>query len=166
MTNKLTEKIPMRIIFLIAMVLLYAVTFIFNRAFVMNSLSSFLNLLKEIYWIIIIVYFVVFLTNLFLKDSMIKKHLGKESGFKGWVWAMVTGVLIPSPPYIVFPLLGEMQKKGMRNALIISFLYSRNLQITFLPVMAYYFGIKFTIVASVYIFIFSIASGVFLEKLI
>ncbi|MFW6283484.1 MAG: hypothetical protein ACOC1P_05535 [Minisyncoccales bacterium] len=70
------------------------------------------------------------------------------------------------PPYVVLPLLGELKKQGMREALIISFLYIRNLQVIFLFVMAYYFGILFTLIVSFYVFIFAILSGIFIENVL
>lgn len=159
-------KMPLRVKFLFFMILLFAMAFFVNRDYAIVAMDGFLSLLARVLPIMLVVFFIMFLSNLFLNDKIIRKHLGSESGFMGWVWCLFTGVLVPSPPYIVFPLLGDLRKKGMRDALIVCFLYARNLQIAFLPVMAFYFGIEFTIIVSVFVFIFAILSGIVIEKFV
>ena len=152
--------------FFIIILLIYLVSFLINPEFTKTAFKDFLNILIKITPILLFIFIFMFILNYFLKDDMIKKHLGNNSGIKGWAYIIFSGIIIPSPPYIIIPLLGELKKKGMRKALIVSFLYARNLQITFLPVMAYYFGILFTIINVTYVFIFTILSGLFIEKII
>ncbi|MBW2540150.1 MAG: hypothetical protein JRE27_11165 [Deltaproteobacteria bacterium] len=74
-------------------------------------------------------------------------------------------MLVSGPPYVLYPLLGELKKRGMTNSLLAVFLYNRNVKIPFIPAMIYYFGLKFTIILSVYIIIFSIMNGKIMEAL-
>ena len=164
MNKRVEKRFPVRFVFLFMMVLLYVVVFFLNRTFFYQVFFNFLSLFSSIYLIILFVFFVMFMVNLFLKDEFIKKHLGEGSGLKGWVWALITGILVPSPPYVVFPLLSDMRNKGMKVSLIVAFLYARNLQIIFLPVLSFYFGFWFAVVVSVYVFVFSILSGIVVEK--
>ncbi|MCD4693857.1 hypothetical protein K8R62_00675, partial [bacterium] len=69
------------------------------------------------------------------------------------------GVLISGPPYVLFPLLGDLKKKGMSNSLIAVLLYNRNVKITFIPVMIYYFGLEFTVIISILIILFSVPNA-------
>lgn len=150
--------------FFLIVVMLYLIAFLIEKDYTSSAFMGFLNTMKGILPLIIGVFFVMFLVNIFLDPKKINKHLGHDSGIKGWIYTIIAGVLIPAPPYVVFPLLGDLKKKGMKDALIVSFLYNRNLQITFLPVMAYYFGIPFTIIICAHIFIFAIISGLIIEK--
>ena len=152
--------------FLAIVVMIYLVVFLINSNYAILAFQNFLKTFSKIIPIILFVYLFTFLANAFLEQKKINKYLGKDSGIKGWVYVTLSGILIPSPPYVVFPLLADLRKKGMKNSLIIAFLYNRNLQIAFLPVMAYYFGILFTIIVSTYIFIFAILSGIFIEKML
>ena len=152
--------------FLIVVLGLYIVVYFFDSEYIKVAFYDFLKTFFNVLPILFFVFVFMFLINYFLKDSTIRKHLGKESGLKGWVYMILSGFIIPSPPYIIIPLLGDMEKRGMRRALIVTFLYARNLQVVFLPVLAYYFGVLFTAIYVFYIFIFAILSGIFLEKLL
>jgi uncharacterized membrane protein YraQ (UPF0718 family) len=94
---------------------------------------------------------------------MIIKYLGQEAGLKGWLLAIIGGILVSGPPYILFPLLKDLKKKGMSNALLAVFLYNRNVKIPFFPVMIYYFGLTYTVIISFYIIIFSIFNGLLIN---
>lgn len=148
------------------MILIYIIVFLINSDFTKSVFNNFISSLIKIFPIILGVYVFLFLINLFIKPEKINKHLGKDSGLKGWIYSIIAGIIIPAPPYIIFPLLGDLKKQGMKDSLIVSFLYNRNLQVTFLPVMAYYFGIPFTIIVSLYVFIFAIISGIIVERLL
>lgn len=152
--------------FLIVVTLLYLISYLVSSSYVKESFQNFIILLTNVAPMITIVFVIMFIMNIFLKPEKINKHLGHDSGIKGWIYSIIAGILIPSPPYVVYPLLGDLKKSGMKTSLIVSFLYNRNLQVTFLPVMAFYFGIPFTIVVSIYVFIFAIISGLILEKVI
>jgi hypothetical protein len=63
-------------------------------------------------------------------------------------------------------MLAEFRRHGVRPALLAVFLYNRNVKIPFLPVMVYYFGLRYTVVVSGLIIIFSLLNGLLLERLI
>lgn len=152
--------------FFLIVLVIYLVVLLIDYQYVVTAFSDFLDTLLKVIPLIVGVYVVMFIVNVFLNPEKINKHLGHDSGIKGWFYSVIAGVLIPAPPYVVFPLLGDLREQGMRNALIVSFLYNRNLQVAFLPVIAYYFGVLLTIVISFYIFVFGILSGVVIERLL
>jgi hypothetical protein len=55
----------------------------------------------------------------------------------------------PCPPYLLYPMLAEFQMHGAKNSLLAAFLYKRNVKIHFLPVMIYYFGLRYSLIVSV-----------------
>lgn len=159
------KKVSKPMIFLFIILFFYLALSFFDVNYVKFAFNNFYNSLFRILPIIFIVFFIMFLVNLFLKPELIKKHFGKKSSKKAWFYILVAGVLVPfGPPYVLFPLLGDLKKHGMRNAFIISFLYIRNLQFTFLIAMIFYFGLKFTLIFVFYIVIFSFLGGIVLEK--
>jgi uncharacterized membrane protein YraQ (UPF0718 family) len=166
MIKEIDKRINGPVKFLTAVIIVYIISFLFDKEYTKNAFSHFIDVLLNIAPIILVVFIFMFVMNYFIKPEAINKHLGKESGIKGWAYALISGMIIPAPPYVVFPLLGQFKKSGMKTSLIVAFLYNRNLQITFIPVMAYYFGIPFTIVISTYVFLFSIISGLVVEKIV
>lgn len=54
--------------------------------------------------------------------SLVVKYLGKESGMKGLLIAVVLGTLPTGPLYIAFPLAAMLLKKGARVASVMLFL--------------------------------------------
>jgi len=68
--------------------------------------------------------------------------------------------------YLWYPMLAELKTKGMSNALIAAFFYSRAIKIQLLPFLIYYFGWPFVIVLTVYMIIFSVVNGWLVEKIV
>jgi len=63
-------------------------------------------------------------------------------------------------------MFGELKKHGARTALLATILYNRNVKIHFVPAIIYYFGIRYTVVLSIYILLFSLLNGKLIELLI
>jgi len=160
------QKLSGRTKFLIFTLGLYAIISLFNTAVIVNSLSYFSFMLTKVIPVLGLVFIILFLTNLFLKPERIKKHMGKDSGLKGWFYDLIGGIIISGPPYVLYPMLGELQDNGARNGLIAAILYNRNVKIHFLPAMIYYFGMRYTVVLSIYILLFSLLNGKLLEIIV
>ena len=78
---------------------------------------------------------------------------------------MTGGMLSVGPVYPWYALLGDLQEKGMRNALIAVFLYSRAIKLPLLPLMIHYFGMAYTLVLVFCLALFAILNGVAMERL-
>ena len=156
-------KLSGRVKFLIFMVVLYGVIAIFNPDIVKDALAYFCVILSKVVPVLVLVFGFLFMVNLFVKPEWVRKNIGTESGLRGWLYAIIGGVLISGPPYIIYPLLGEMRQQGARDGLIAAMLYNRNVKPQFMPAMVYYFGLKYTVVLSVYIILFSVLNGKLVE---
>lgn len=153
------KKLSNSVKFLLVALLVYVVVAFLDKNLVLTGLEDTGKMFLRLIPILVLVLGIMFVVNRFVKTDRIQRHLGEESGWRGWLWAIITGILISGPPYVLFPLLEDMKKKGMKNSLIAVFLYNRNVKIPFFPVMIYYFGLVFTVIISFYIIIFSILSG-------
>lgn len=58
----------------------------------------------------------------FVSKQVVADHLGRASGLKGFLLAILLGALPTGPLYVAFPLAAAMLKKGARVANIIVFL--------------------------------------------
>lgn len=152
-------------LFLVAVVGLYGLTLLFNPAVVGEALALFEALLLRIVPVLVVVFGLLFLANVFLEREWLVRHLGRASGLGGWALTVACGVLSAGPLYAWYPLLGELKEKGMSGALTATFLYSRALKLPLLPLMVHYFGTAYTVALSVCIVVFSVLSGLLMRTL-
>jgi uncharacterized membrane protein YraQ (UPF0718 family) len=152
-------------IFLGVVFVLYITLFILNPENVIGSLRVSGHILANVIPVLIIVILFMGILNYFFKPKTVVRYLGKESGFKGWLIAILAGILSHGPIYIWYPLLKDLQQKGMRKGLIAVFLYNRAIKIFLLPLLIYYFGVEYGIVLLMALIIASVVEGKMIEVL-
>jgi uncharacterized membrane protein YraQ (UPF0718 family) len=130
-----------------------------------RALGFFSHVMGQILPVLGLVFVLLLVADLLLDEKRIKRHLGSESGFRGWLAALIGGVLSVGPVYAWYAMLAEMRDKGMRSALIAAFLYSRALKLPLLPLMVHYFGLAYTLVLSLYLLLFSVIIGTIVDRL-
>jgi len=157
--NKIIEKIGFGKLFFISTIIIYGLIYFLNNELFYDITKTFINTINSIWLTITFVFILTFIINLFLDENKILKLVGKESGKKGWIIAIFGGLLSHGPIYLWYPLLSDLQKKGMKNELITTFLYNRTVKLPLIPLMIFYFGITFTIVLTFWMLIFSIING-------
>ncbi len=160
------QKTVAKFLFLGAVAALYAIFFLVDPEGTTSAFFFALTVLTKLWPVLIFVFFLMFVVNLLVKPSWVRRHVGHDSGAKGvWV-ALVGGIISMGPIYIWYTMLRDFQKKGMRPALIAVFLYSRGVKIPLLPLMAFYFGITYTVVLTMYMLVFAVLSGLCTEWLV
>jgi len=150
--------------FLIGVVICYLIVLFFDYSLVIQAFIQTYSILKDITLIIIGVFVLIYLSHRFFKPKQVAKILGQSSGLKGWVIAILAGLISMGPIYAWYPLLKNLQLKGMRISLLVAFLNNRAVKIPLLPMMIFYFGWPFTIIVNGYLIIFSIINGLIIEK--
>ncbi len=166
MINKILTQINSKWFFLIIVAVLYLIVAAVNFALFKEAFFAFAVLVEKIIPILILVFVMTFLANLFLNPKKINKLVGESAGIKGWIMSVAGGILSSGPIYMWYPLLSDLKEKGMKDCFIATFLYNRAIKIPLLPMIIYYFGLKFTIILTGYMILFSIINGVFVEKLL
>ncbi len=145
--------------FLAIISFIYLLLFVFDFD---NSLIGFQNFTNIIIKLLPIFLFIIILTtiiNYFLQPKKIMKYFGKDSGKKGIFYMLLGGTLSHGPMYAWYGMLEDMRKHGLKDGLIVVFLYARAIKLPLLPFMIEIFGIVFTIVINIYILIFAILQG-------
>jgi len=165
MIRRIAERIGTGGVFVFVILVAYIAVAMIDLELARNALSVLGGLLVRIVPVLLAVFGIMFLTNLFSETRGIVRLLGKGSGLRGWLLAIAGGVLSSGPIYMWYPLLGDLKERGMRDSLIATFLYNRAIKIPLLPMMVYYFGWPFTALLSVYMVLFSILNGVLVEQL-
>jgi len=152
--------------FLIVVIIIYIFTAIFDNA---NYSISFNTSLKILRSILPIFAFIILLTasiNYFLKPKQIIKHFGRDGGKKGTLYAILGGILSHGPMYAWYGMLSDMKSHGLRDGLIVTFIYARAVKLPLLPLMIGIFGVTFTIIINIYIVLFSVLQGIIMDRLI
>ena len=152
-------------LFLGIVLLGYGLSFLLSPESAAEAFTFFRRVMLQVFPVLGLVFLLLFITNILLTPSIVKRYLGKEAGFKGWVASVVTGIFSMGPVYAWYTALADLQQKGMRTAFVATFLYSRAVKIPLLPLMIYYFGPSYTIVLCLYLMVFSVVNGFLTERL-
>ncbi len=152
--------------FLAIVVLLYLIVLIFNFSFFRASLNRFSILALKVLPSILGAFVLIFIFNLILSDHKIKKYLLSKASWKKYFLVIVLGILSSGPIYAWYPFLADLKEQGFKNGLISIFLYNRAIKLPFIPLMVYYFSIKFIIILTGLMIIFSLINGIIVNKLV
>jgi len=106
------------------------------------------------------------LFSVFVSKEQVVKYLGKASGIKGFLIAILLGSLPTGPLYVAFPLAAILLKKGARIASIVIFLSAwACIKIPQELVELQFLGLEFMALRLVLTILFVILMGVSVEKL-
>jgi len=145
---------------------LYLITFALNPTAGKEALFAAGATLKMIAPILVVVFFLMALLNTFVKPKSIAKHIGKQSGIRGWFIALAGGVFSHGPGYVWYPMLADMRSHGARNGLVVAFFYARAIKLPWLPVMVSYFGLTFTLLLTLYVIVGAWLQGLAADRLL
>lgn len=149
--------------YLIIVVLLLMFSLIANPSSSLKIWKFFINLSWNMIPIFITVFLLMAITNYLFEPKSLIKHMGKDSGIKGWLIAIVAGTLSSGPIYMWYPLLADLKEKGMKISLITCFLYNRAIKIPLIPLMILYFSFKYVLILTIVMIFTSILAGITVE---
>ena len=159
---------PFRIKFLFFVLILYVIAGTIDHQVALQSFQNTLVLFLKILPLLVFIFFLNALVNKYLRPEIVEKHIGEKRGWAKIFYAIILGIIISGPPYLLYPMLGDLRKKGAGRDFLAIMLFNRNVKIPFVPLMIYYFGLSYTVVVSVLIIVFSVLNGylvmVFTEK--
>ncbi|MCD6367451.1 MAG: hypothetical protein J7L45_00015 [Candidatus Aenigmarchaeota archaeon] len=161
----MSEKSYVGWYFLATVIFTYVIVGVWNPATVLTSLHFSIGVLKNIIPVFILVFSMMACVNYYVTPEMAAKYLGKSSGIKRWIVSVVGGIISTGPIYMWYPMLRELKKKGVSYGFIATFLYNRAVKIPLMPLLIYYFGIKFTVVLTFVMIFVSLIEGFIFEKL-
>ena len=141
----------------------YIVLFFVDPSNAKHAFFEGVEVFKMVLPIILVVFFLMGLLNITVDKEKISRHFGKESGIKGWFYAVVAGVLSHGPAYVWYPFLQNLREHGAKDSLVFAFLYARSIKIPWIPLMISYFGLAFTLFFSLYIVLASVVQGLIVE---
>jgi uncharacterized membrane protein YraQ (UPF0718 family) len=152
--------------FLSLVAISYCSLFIFDFNNAVKSLNKFIDITITLLPIFAFIILLTALINYFLKPKQILKHFGEDSGKAGILYSLVGGILSHGPMYAWYGMLKDMRGHGLKDGLIVTFLYSRAVKLPLLPLMIAIFGVTYTIILNIYIILFAIIQGKLADKFI
>lgn len=131
-----------------------------------RALSAFARMAAEIAPVLVLVFALLFVAERFLTPERTRAWLGRDSGPRGWLAAVLAGVISTGPVYAWYGLLAELRDKGMRTGLVAAVLYARAIKLPLLPMLAHYFGVGYMVVLSLLLAVFAVLNGLLMERLV
>ena len=129
-------------------------------------ISTSWDFLIEMMLILPAVMVILGLFAVFVTKETIAKYLGKTSGIKGIILAIILGALPTGPLYVAFPMAAALHKKGAKISNIIVFLSAwACIKIPQEMVELQFLGVEFMLLRLVLTIIFVIIMGISIEKI-
>ena len=113
--------------------------------------------------IIIAVFIIIGLIQVWVSPQTLSRILGKEAGWKGLLLASTIPVFIGGSLFTIFPLLKTLREKGASIAATIAFITAWSGKAPLLPLEIAFLGWKFAILRISIIIPFAIAMGLLSE---
>ncbi len=161
-----------KIIQLLLLILFFiglAVSFLFNYEPGIRVGKGFGSVMIEMLKILPCAFILIALFEQWVKQEVVVRHLGDDSGIRGYLWALLLGSMTVGGLYVALPLAYTLRKKGASLKVVFSFLgFAGVCRIPMTLFEISFLGLKFTLirlgVAIFLMLIAGIAFGSFLEK--
>jgi uncharacterized membrane protein YraQ (UPF0718 family) len=96
--------------------------------------------------IILAVFILIGLFQVWTKEEAVVRHLGHESGAKGLVLGALLGTALNGPLFSIFPLIKGLLNKGAKVGVIAVIFATYAIKIPMIPLEIAFLGLKFTLV--------------------
>ena len=151
---------------LLLTVLLYGWSFLTSPERAGRALTAAVTTFSSVLMMILAVFCLVGLLQVWISRERIIALLGRESGVKGLAIAALCGTLLIGPAYIIFPLLMEIKRHGARWAVVGIVLTSYAVKLQMIPVEVGFLGWPFACGRAIIIIALAIPIGLLLEVLL
>jgi len=149
--------------FFIIIVVSYFALFFLDCDLFYSSINFFFTILIKIIPVLILVFVLMVLTNYFVTSKIVLKYMNKK-GITKWFFVIIAGILSAGPIYMWYPLLADLKNKGLSYGLMACFLYNRAIKIPLLPLMIFYFSLKYVVVLSLVMIFMSVFQGIVINR--
>ncbi|AHL21795.1 hypothetical protein BD01_0164 [Thermococcus nautili] len=125
------------------------------------------NFLVEMLLIMPAVMVLMGLFAVFVPDELIVRYLGKSSGLRGMLIAILIGAFPTGPLYVAFPIAASLLKKGARVASVVAFLSAwACIKIPQELVELQFLGLRFMAARLALTIVFVLAMGLLMERIL
>ncbi|MGM0410816.1 MAG: permease [Bacillota bacterium] len=161
--KKIIKDYWLFIIFVIFMIISFSFGIEAGKGIFNNFYDFFLTMVQ----FVPAVFILIGLFDVWVKKETIEKHLGENSGFLSYLWAIILASTTIGGLYVAFPVAAALYKKGASPRII--FTYVGAAAICRIPMTLFeasYVGVKFTALRWGISIPIIIASSILLEKIL
>lgn len=130
-----------------------------------NALSVGISTFFSVTLLIVSVFGLVGLLQVWISRELIVRLLGREGGIKGLLLAALCGTVLIGPAYIIFPLLMSIQRQGARWAVVTIVLTSYAVKLQMIPIEVGFLGWPFSLARALITIALAIPTGLLVEAL-
>ncbi|MSS42746.1 permease [Anaerosalibacter bizertensis] len=153
--------------FLATVTLIYGILFITNTDKAVLSVKNSGYYIKEMLIIMPVVFLLTSLIEAWVPKKMIVKHLGDNSGLKGYFISLLLGSVSAGPIYAAFPVCKTLLNKGASISNIVVILSAwAVIKVPMLANEAKFLGLKFMFIRWIFTTISIIIMGYIISKLV
>jgi len=150
---------------LLLIIITYLILYFIYPTKTIKAIHMFTSIIISLWYIFIIVFVTMVIIDYFLDPEIILKHMNTKYKFKIWLITITAGILSSGPVYVWFPLLKNLKEKGVTDRYLVAFLYNRAIKIPLLPIIIFYFSLKYVIILTTVMIIVSVIQGIIIEKI-
>ncbi|MCD4819864.1 MAG: permease [Candidatus Cloacimonetes bacterium] len=159
----------LKIFFFFGVVLIFLASYIFHFQAGIDIAFNFIKFTKNMLILLPSIFILIGLFEVWIPSKTVLKHLGKDSGFRGFLWILILAGTTAGGLYVAFPISQVLAKKGAKLSIIFSYLgFAAIARIPMTIFEASFLGIKFTlvrlIIAVPIVILSSVILGKYLEK--
>jgi len=83
---------------------------------------NFISFSRELLKVLPFAFILIGLFEVWIKSETVEKHLGKDSGFRGYIWAILLAGTIVGGLYVAFPIAYSLSGKGAKLSVIFTYI--------------------------------------------
>ena len=83
---------------------------------------NFVSFSIDMFMILPAAFILIGLFEVWVKRQTVEKHLGEQSGIRGYIWAILLAGTIVGPLYIAFPVAYSLYSKGAKLSVIFTYI--------------------------------------------
>lgn len=130
------------------------------------ALSSTWHTISSVAIIIVSVFVLIGLVQVWLKEESVAKKLGAGSGIKAILISALFGSFLVGPLFAVFPLLKSLLKRGARVGVIVAMLTTWAVKVPMLPLEIKFLGLNFALLRVALVLLLAIPISLLIEKIV
>jgi len=127
--------------------------------------KTFYSFLIDMMKILPAAFILIGLFEVWVKRETVEKHLGDESGMRGYFWVTLLAGTIVGGVYVALPLAYSLRNKGAKLSIVFTFIGASGIARVPMTIFeASFLGIKFTVIRLLVSLPLVILSSILLEK--
>ncbi len=127
--------------------------------------KNFIIFFKTMMTFLPLVFILIGLFEVWVKQEVIERHLGDQSGILGYFWALLLAGTAVGGLYVAFPVASSLYKKGARISTIFTYIGAAAVcRVPMTLFEASYLGMKFTFIRLMVAIPLIIFSSILFEK--